>query len=101
MTVAEFCALPYPERRKLAWQFFPAALSLAAALGPLQQANDGTPAELGCAFANWVLTNEASKGWCDCKMENNLPVTQAFWHNPDTSAHGWLCCKCHGITQLG
>jgi hypothetical protein len=98
MKPEEFCSKPWVERRALAWIYFQAADNLAGALGLLVQANDGTPAELGCAFANWARMNPED-GWCRC--ENGAGGSEAYFCHPDTGRHGWACTRCHGITQIG
>lgn len=57
-------------------------------------AGDHTPEALESAAHNFRLVRDA---WCNCATEGE----QAYYNNPATGQHGWMCEKCHGITQTG
>ena len=61
---------------------------------PDPRAGDDSPEALKLAARNWNLL---TGGWCYCTGEN----LEAYYRNPRTGKHGWLCCGCGGITQLG
>jgi hypothetical protein len=61
---------------------------------PDKTANDDTPEALAAAAENFKLLRN---GWC-------VHMTQAdpaYYRNPQSGAHGWMCCKCLGIVQTG
>lgn len=90
-----FLNKPWNERKADARPFLRSASELARALGPLQQANDGTPAALACALVNGEL-REA--GWCDCQKHSS--ANDCFYIFPD-GQHGWMCSNCCRVTQIG
>lgn len=62
--------------------------------GLLYSAGDDGIIALASAHVNFENRNSA---WCAC-LE---PGEQVYYANLDGSQHGWLCDKCHGITQTG
>lgn len=89
----QWFSLSWKEKVALAHKYFAPALAIASAFGPLDQANDGSPAELGCAFANATLVKQT---WCDCPT-----CERQAYYSTERGAHGWVCAKCFGITQTG
>jgi hypothetical protein len=61
---------------------------------PDRTANDHTPEALAAAAHNWKL---AKGSWCKCKNQTDL----AYYRDPKTGSHGWMCCKCLCVVQIG
>lgn len=61
-----------------------------------RSANDDTPEALAAAAHNWTLLGP---DWCRCAGDNfdNL----AYYRDPKSGSHGWMCCRCLGIVQTG
>lgn len=66
-------------------------LSLVGA--PSKGANDTDAVGLALAHANlqWLR-----KQWCTCTNTESV-----YWADLNTGKHGWMCTRCHGITQIG
>lgn len=71
---------------------------IANVLGPLLIANDCDGWGLACAQANFTLKQP---GWCDCNTGAPEPPEEAYYRDAITGAHGWICCRCRKVTQLG
>ena len=63
---------------------------------PYKKANDDTPEALDAAAKNYQLLIDQ---WCKCDAQNLHEI--AYYRDPHTGSHGWMCCKCHGIVQTG
>jgi hypothetical protein len=66
-------------------------------------AGDHSPQALEAAARNFRLLHS---GWCSCAeidTETNPPTRrrEAYWLNPRTGAHGWMCAACRRTTQTG
>lgn len=70
------------------------ARSLAQFIGPLSQADDMSENGLACAQVNAELLKP---GWCDCKAG---PSEQVYFCRANGS-HGFMCCNCWRVTQIG
>jgi len=59
-------------------------------------ANDDTPEALRSAANNW---RKVKPDWCKCANQNMENI--AYYRDPISGSHGWLCGVCHGIVQTG
>jgi len=74
----------------------PGAIAIAGYLGPLSMAGDDSACGLAAAHANDGIRKDA---WCRCRPQTRKYAV--YYRNITTGAHGWMCCKCRGITQTG
>lgn len=69
----------------------------------MAQALDGSPDELLAAHINYerLRRNPAHGGieWCNCPT-SGAPA-EVYYRNARNGSHGWLCVRCHGVTQAG
>jgi hypothetical protein len=63
-----------------------------------QSANDDTPEALAAAAHNWTLLKP---DWCKCGGGNMDFEHTAYYRDPKSGSHGWMCVQCHGIVQTG
>ena len=59
-----------------------------------EDANDSTKEELEKAAHNF---KQLEDGWCNCKYE----TPRAYFRNPNTGFHGWVCVVCKKTWQVG
>lgn len=78
------------------WRELTPCAPMQPALDPVEvEAGDESGAARDAAIRNYA---RLAPGWCSCLEPN--PV-QAYWHNPKTPAHGWMCFTCRRVTQIG
>jgi len=65
---------------------------------PNRLAGDHTSEALSAAADNFALL---IADWCECKPEPQPIIETAYYRDPETGTHGWMCCKCNCITQTG
>jgi hypothetical protein len=69
---------------------------------PDQSANDHTPAALAAAANNFRILIDR---WHDPKTcgadTDNSGEYLAYYRDPETGSHGWMCCNCNCIVQTG
>jgi len=68
-----------------------------------RSANDDTPEALAAAANNWRVLVKATVSlhhadqWCGCRKQDDI----AYYRDPVSGSHGWLCCQCLCIVQTG
>lgn len=60
-------------------------------------ANDDTPEALALAAENWKLL---IGDWCYCKGSEGFE-NAAYYRDPKSGSHGWMCGHCKHIIQTG
>jgi hypothetical protein len=82
----------------------PALREIAKVVGPLKQANDDSEVNLAAAQVNYELLARGRE-WCHCgrmyRDGDTYEPDQVYWRNAATGSHGWMCCECRRITQVG
>jgi len=63
-----------------------------------RSANDDSPEALAAAALNWQLL---ANDWCHCKNFSPTDADIAYYRDPESGCHGWMCCQCFGIVQTG
>ncbi len=63
-------------------------------------ANDNTAPALSAAKHNYKLLRAAH--WCKCGNGSEFALANAaYYRDPASGSHGWMCGMCKGIIQLG
>ena len=64
-----------------------------------KSANDDTPEALAAAAENW---KKLRGDWCDCGNPDSIKFAHsAYYRDPKSGSHGWMCVACRGIIQTG
>ncbi len=60
-------------------------------------AGDHNEQALLAAAVNEMLVHPV---WCKCQPDS-MPDNMAYFRNPISGNHGWMCVTCQGILQTG
>jgi hypothetical protein len=69
----------------------------------LDYANDNTPQALEAAAHNFrqLIDRWHSAKTCDANLDDYEGTNIAYFRDPNTGYHGWMCIKCRHVVQTG
>lgn len=70
---------------------------------PNQAAGDHNPQALAAAADNYRLLIDRwhDSKTCGADLDDNEGEYVAYYRDPESGSHGWMCCNCNCIVQTG